>query len=173
MSLKPPPDVACSQVGTTPRSPSFSKMAPLPVFVLLALSLLGARAQTYSATYLPSNAPQQSEQGQAGTNQCGTGSNQTSQCQNAYRACSTLLHLKCFHRPPYLTQSTRWMTGAYLDPRTLAPLPSSGTQRYACIIIFRLKSDADVEGLAYRGCVLPAGWFSWPPYLRLISNPRT
>ncbi|KAN0135466.1 hypothetical protein V8E53_006745 [Lactarius tabidus] len=59
-------------------------MAPLPVFVLLALSLLGARAQTYSATYLPSNAPQQSEQGQAGTNQCGTGSNQTSQCQNAY-----------------------------------------------------------------------------------------
>jgi hypothetical protein len=59
-------------------------MAPLPVFVFLALSLLGVRAQTYSATYLPSNAPQQSEQGQAGTNQCGTGSNQTSQCQNAY-----------------------------------------------------------------------------------------
>ncbi|KAF8256612.1 hypothetical protein EI94DRAFT_1764681 [Lactarius quietus] len=41
-------------------------MAPLPAFVLLALSLLG------------------SEQGQTGTNQCGTGSNQTSQCQNAY-----------------------------------------------------------------------------------------
>lgn len=59
-------------------------MAPLPVFVLLALSLLGVRAQTYSATYLPSNAPQQSEAGQAGTNQCGTGSNQTSECQNAY-----------------------------------------------------------------------------------------
>ncbi|KAF8258827.1 hypothetical protein EI94DRAFT_1753406 [Lactarius quietus] len=60
-------------------------MAPLPAFVLLALSLLGvARAQTYSATYLPSNAPAQSEQGQTGTNQCGTGSNQTSQCQNAY-----------------------------------------------------------------------------------------
>ncbi|KAH9060325.1 hypothetical protein EDB83DRAFT_907050 [Lactarius deliciosus] len=59
-------------------------MAPLPVFVILALSLLGVRAQTYSATYLPSNTPQQSEQGQAGTNQCGTGFNQTSQCQNAY-----------------------------------------------------------------------------------------
>ncbi|KAI0066786.1 hypothetical protein BV25DRAFT_1776966, partial [Artomyces pyxidatus] len=44
----------------------------------------GAHAQTYSATYLPSNAPKQTEQGQAGTNQCGGGSNQTSQCQNAY-----------------------------------------------------------------------------------------
>ncbi|TFK49003.1 hypothetical protein OE88DRAFT_451481 [Heliocybe sulcata] len=39
---------------------------------------------TYSATYLPSNAPAQSEQGQAGTNQCGSGANQTSECQNAY-----------------------------------------------------------------------------------------
>ena len=69
-------------------------MAPLPVFVLLALSLLGVRAQTYSATYLPSNAPQQTEQGQTGTNQCGTGSNQTSQCQNAYSA---------YHTPPSFT----------------------------------------------------------------------
>ncbi|KAI0302391.1 hypothetical protein B0F90DRAFT_211012 [Multifurca ochricompacta] len=48
------------------------------------LSLVSVRAQTYSATYLPSNAPVQSEQGQTGTNQCGTSSNQTSQCQNAY-----------------------------------------------------------------------------------------
>lgn len=48
------------------------------------LGLVSVRAQTYSATYLPSNAPNHSEQGQAGTNQCGTGSNQTSQCQNAY-----------------------------------------------------------------------------------------
>ncbi|KDQ50361.1 hypothetical protein JAAARDRAFT_42151 [Jaapia argillacea MUCL 33604] len=52
---------------------------------LAGLSLLGlVGAQTYSATYLPSNAPNQSEQGQAGTNQCGTGFNQTSECQNAY-----------------------------------------------------------------------------------------
>ncbi|RDB28045.1 hypothetical protein Hypma_002193 [Hypsizygus marmoreus] len=39
---------------------------------------------THSATYLPSNAPNHSEQGQSGTNQCGTGLNQTSNCQNAY-----------------------------------------------------------------------------------------
>ncbi|KAH9067589.1 hypothetical protein EDB87DRAFT_1573192 [Lactarius vividus] len=52
--------------------------------VLPLLFLVSVRAQTYSATYLPSNAPNHSEQGQSGTNQCGTGSNQTSQCQNAY-----------------------------------------------------------------------------------------
>lgn len=61
----------------------------LPLAFLLAN--VGVNAQTYSATYLPSNAPVQSEQGQAGTNQCGTGSNQTSQCQNAYSECLALL----------------------------------------------------------------------------------
>ena len=50
----------------------------------LHLGLVSVHAQTYSATYLPSNAPNNSEKGQTGTNQCGTGSNQTSQCQNAY-----------------------------------------------------------------------------------------
>lgn len=55
--------------------------------VLAALALpLAARAQTYSATYLPSNAPPTTEQGQTGTNQCGSGSNQTSVCQNVYSA---------------------------------------------------------------------------------------
>jgi hypothetical protein len=61
----------------------------LPLAFLLAN--VGVNAQTYSATYLPSNAPVQSQQGQAGTNQCGTGSNQTSQCQNAYSECLALL----------------------------------------------------------------------------------
>lgn len=52
---------------------------------LLSLSLaLVTRAQTYSATYLPSNAPDTTEEGQSGTNKCGTDSNQTSNCQNAY-----------------------------------------------------------------------------------------
>jgi len=53
---------------------------------LIVLSSLaaGALAQTYSATYLPSNAPNQSEQGQAGTNKCGTSHSDTSMCQNAY-----------------------------------------------------------------------------------------
>ncbi|KAJ7087298.1 hypothetical protein B0H15DRAFT_306905 [Mycena belliarum] len=43
-----------------------------------------AAGPTYSATYLPSNVPEHTEEGQAGTNRCGTGSNQTSMCQNAY-----------------------------------------------------------------------------------------
>jgi len=56
--------------------------AVLPLF--FHLGLVSVRAQTYSATYLPSNTPNQSEDGQLGTNQCGTSSNQTSLCQNAY-----------------------------------------------------------------------------------------
>ncbi|KAH7910129.1 hypothetical protein BJ138DRAFT_1153648 [Hygrophoropsis aurantiaca] len=52
------------------------------VFFALVVSL-SVTAQ-YTATYLPSNAPVHSEEGQSGTNQCGTGSNQTSECQNAY-----------------------------------------------------------------------------------------
>lgn len=54
--------------------------------VVYSISLLSAAAaQTYSATYLPSNAPDQSEAGQSGTNRCVNGLNQTSNCQNAYR----------------------------------------------------------------------------------------
>lgn len=63
--------------------------AALPLVVLLAR--VGVHAQTYSATYLPSNAPAQSQQGQTGTNQCGTTANQTSICQNAYSECSSSL----------------------------------------------------------------------------------
>lgn len=54
-------------------------------FVALSLTLSGyAQSPTYSATYLPSNAPYQSEQGQTGYNNCTAGYNQTSECQNAY-----------------------------------------------------------------------------------------
>ncbi|THH01468.1 hypothetical protein EW026_g1238 [Hermanssonia centrifuga] len=52
-------------------------------FALLCLPLF-THAQTYSATYLPSNAPKQTEQGQTGTNQCGTNNDQNSMCQNVY-----------------------------------------------------------------------------------------
>ena len=60
-----------------------------PFASLLSLALAsGALAQTYSATYLPSNAPKTTEEGQSGTNQCGTGSDQNSMCQNLYSAFS-------------------------------------------------------------------------------------
>ncbi|EIN08212.1 hypothetical protein PUNSTDRAFT_52672 [Punctularia strigosozonata HHB-11173 SS5] len=52
--------------------------------VLVTSAALTVRAQTYSATYLPSNAPAQSEQGQSGTNQCSSTSSQTSNCQNVF-----------------------------------------------------------------------------------------
>ena len=52
---------------------------------LLALAST-AFAQTYTATYTPDDAPKISEQGQSGTNQCGSGSDQGSMCQNVYGA---------------------------------------------------------------------------------------
>lgn len=55
----------------------------------LVLSLAArAGAQTYSATYMPSDAPDHTQQGQYGTNACGVSSSQSSMCQNAYRKLS-------------------------------------------------------------------------------------
>lgn len=56
----------------------------------------GAIAQTYSATYLPDTAPKTTEKGQTGTNQCGTGVNQTSSCQNAYSTYLAVLFGACW-----------------------------------------------------------------------------
>lgn len=68
---------------------------------LLSLTLAsGALAQTYSATYLPSNVPKQTEKGQSGTNQCGTKASQDSMCQNLY---STFLHWNTIHGLMILT----------------------------------------------------------------------
>ena len=93
--------LAIRSCSSTPVSPFWS----LPLLVLSLRSMYThlflpalasvAAAQTYSATYLPSNAPAISEQGQSGTNKCGTGSNQTSVCQNAY--CKLPLTLLLFH----------------------------------------------------------------------------
>ncbi|KAJ3501165.1 hypothetical protein NLJ89_g9464 [Agrocybe chaxingu] len=59
------------------------RVASLAVLAVVLLSKY-INAQTYSATYLPSNVPPTTEEGQTGTNQCGTGLNQTSDCQNLY-----------------------------------------------------------------------------------------
>jgi len=65
------------------------------------LAVLPAHAQTYTATYSPDNLPNHSENGQAGTNKCGTGSNQTSLCQNAYSSSASC----CLNRSHPLTLS--------------------------------------------------------------------
>lgn len=55
----------------------------LPLLATLVLPFT-VKAQ-YTATYDPSNLPQKSEEpGQIGYNNCGTGTNQTSLCQNVY-----------------------------------------------------------------------------------------
>jgi len=48
--------------------------------LLLAVPALGQYTATYDASRLPAS----SEEGQYGTNACGTTSSQTSKCQNAY-----------------------------------------------------------------------------------------
>lgn len=59
--------------------------------LLVVSPLLAYTLAQYTATYLPSNVPAQTEQGQFGTNKCGTGSNQSSICQNLYSAFVYLL----------------------------------------------------------------------------------
>jgi hypothetical protein len=54
-------------------------------FILLCIAA-AAHAQTYTATYTPEDAPGHTQEGQAGTNKCGTGNSQDSLCQNAYSA---------------------------------------------------------------------------------------
>lgn len=60
-------------------------MAVFTSFLLLGMLAARGHGQTYSATYLPSDAPDHTQDGQYGTNQCGTQSSQDSLCQNAYR----------------------------------------------------------------------------------------
>ncbi|KAF9051449.1 hypothetical protein BJ165DRAFT_1448837 [Panaeolus papilionaceus] len=60
-------------------------MPRFPTFPLIPLLFLVQTVSAqYSATYLPSNVPDTTEDGQTGTNRCGTALNQTSDCQNAY-----------------------------------------------------------------------------------------
>lgn len=53
-------------------------------FPFYMLGFICSNCLADTATYDPNNLPPTTEQGQTGTNQCGTGSNQTSQCQNIY-----------------------------------------------------------------------------------------
>ncbi|PBK60254.1 hypothetical protein ARMSODRAFT_898286 [Armillaria solidipes] len=55
----------------------------MPAIALFLPTLSSVGAQ-YTATYLPDTAPDTTEQGQSGTNKCGTTSSQDSMCQNVY-----------------------------------------------------------------------------------------
>ncbi|KEP54830.1 carbohydrate-binding module family 13 protein [Rhizoctonia solani 123E] len=71
-------------------------MAHLLLVILSAIAEV-ASAQ-YTATYLPTNVPAHTEKGQIGTNQCGSGNNQTSLCQNLY---INSVEDFCLWAPPY------------------------------------------------------------------------
>ncbi|KAK0467583.1 hypothetical protein IW261DRAFT_1346176 [Armillaria novae-zelandiae] len=68
--------------------------------VALFIATLSTVAAQYSATYLPDTAPDTSEQGQTGTNKCGTTSSQDSMCQNVYSTSLTYRHDSCLWAPP-------------------------------------------------------------------------
>ncbi|WWC57765.1 uncharacterized protein I303_100300 [Kwoniella dejecticola CBS 10117] len=55
-----------------------------PLLSLLPLLLPALVSAQYTATYQVGQLPQSSEEGQSGTNQCGTTSSQTSNCQNVF-----------------------------------------------------------------------------------------
>lgn len=66
---------------------------------LLATLVLPLVSAQYTATYVPTNLPDKSEQpGQIGTNNCGTESNQSSLCQNVY---INSVDDFCLWGPPY------------------------------------------------------------------------
>lgn len=77
-----------SQIKAT-TSPTMSS-SPYRLFaastILAALAAVGTVQGQYSATYTPSPSglPKTTEQGQSGTNDCGTANSQTSMCQNIY-----------------------------------------------------------------------------------------
>ena len=82
--------------------------------ILVISSLAALAAAQYSATYSPSDAPDHSEEGQSGTNKCGTSSSQTSMCQNAYRK-RPYLCVNALVPSDFCTiQSTLWTIFVYL-----------------------------------------------------------
>ncbi|KAI6116277.1 hypothetical protein F5141DRAFT_1001227 [Pisolithus sp. B1] len=60
--------------------------------------VLGHAHARHIAAYTPQNAPYQTQPGQSGYNQCGTGYNQSSECQNVYL--NTVQDF-CLWAPPY------------------------------------------------------------------------
>ncbi|KAJ7895989.1 hypothetical protein B0H14DRAFT_3619120 [Mycena olivaceomarginata] len=122
----------------------------LCVAVLTTLSLLSAAnaaTPTYSATYLPSNIPEHTEEGQTGTNQCGTALNQTSACQTAYM---NALDDWCLWAPP--------------EP---GPLSTIGeTERIE--VAWCIKSGTGSR-LIPDGAITGAHWLITPDYIQVTG----
>ena len=59
-------------------------------WILVGLPIAVVHAQSYSATFTPGDAPDKTQEGQFGTNKCGTGNSQNSTCQNAYSKSKSL-----------------------------------------------------------------------------------
>ncbi|KAI5455164.1 hypothetical protein NCC49_002433 [Naganishia albida] len=122
-------------------------IAKLAIASLLPALALGQ----YSATYYPDNLPQTTEEGQYGTNQCGTGSSQTSNCQNAYM---NSIDDFCLFAPPETTSS-------YGDSSL------GNTERI--VVSWCLKSGYGTR-LIPQGAITGAHFVKTPTYIQLSGT---
>ncbi|KAG9016245.1 hypothetical protein FRB90_003637 [Tulasnella sp. 427] len=122
--------------------------------VLVALSLLGStQAQNYTATYSydpanPSSLPKTSEQGQLGTNRCGTGSDSSSLCQNLI---INSIEDFCLYGPPYSNGKNASI---------------GETERYE--VSYCLKSGYGTR-LFPDGTIKGAHWIQTPDYVQITG----
>lgn len=86
----------CCHAGSYPSSAVSS--VPMHASSTFASLVLGHAHARHIAAYTPQNAPYQTQPGQSGYNQCGTGYNQSSECQNVYL--NTVQDF-CLWAPPY------------------------------------------------------------------------
>ncbi|KAK7061288.1 hypothetical protein R3P38DRAFT_3488901, partial [Favolaschia claudopus] len=107
----------------------------------------------YSATYLPSNVPAQTEEGQTGTNQCGTGLNQTSMCQTAY-----------------MNSLEDWCVWA---PPESGPHSSIGeTERIEVAWCTKARNGTGAR-LIPDGTIIGAHWLITPDYIQVTGTAKT
>ncbi|KAG8942833.1 hypothetical protein FRC04_003464 [Tulasnella sp. 424] len=127
-------------------------MSPAKTIVAIFSALLAASSAVsaqYTATYLPGNTPNHSEDGQYGTNQCGTGSNQESLCQNAF---INSIEDFCVWAPPYSDGKNATI---------------GETERYE--VAWCLK-DGYGTRLIPDGTIIGAHWVETPDYVQITGN---
>lgn len=87
--LHPPSSSSLPAIG-------FANMFSISAFIISSVLLFhGVGAQQPSATYTPDTAPPTTQEGQQGTNKCGTSASQTSMCQNAQSMYTYLTRAGC------------------------------------------------------------------------------
>ncbi|KAF7331497.1 hypothetical protein MKEN_00028600 [Mycena kentingensis (nom. inval.)] len=161
--------------------------ASLALSLVLAIFPVADAGPAYSATYLPSNVPDKTEQGQLGTNRCGTGLNQTSMCQNAYSECQSspskifsdslkptselpgglVLTLPLYHPPSPLTAHSANPRCIWSPPEPGAKSTIGETERIE--VAWCLKNGTGAR-LIPDGTITSAHWTITPDYVQVTGT---